>query len=115
MVSIETSSLTVTPAAPLSTMWRRPSAVATRNMSAPAASITSTFSPSRTMPSPSGFASRVKPPTAAGEPASQRAGVPRFSPTAIGRNQRSRCSSEPQSESARPAIVFENSGEGASA
>ena len=35
-------------------MWRRPSAVATRRKSAAAASMTSTFSPSRTVPSPVG-------------------------------------------------------------
>ena len=48
MASIEGSATTVTPAAPASTRWRRPSAVATRKKSAAAASGTRTFSPSRT-------------------------------------------------------------------
>ena len=51
----------------------------------------------------------------AAEPASQSAGTPRSSPSASGRRKRSRWSSEPQSESARPTTVLVKSGEGASA
>ena len=60
--SIDGSRLTVTPSASRSTTWRRPSEVATRKKSAAAASMTRTFSPSRTTPSPSALASIVKSP-----------------------------------------------------
>ena len=96
-------------------MWRLPSAVATTKKSALAASGTSTFLPSRTMPSPSALASIVKAPMVAGEPASQSAGTPRSSPPANGRRKRSRWSSEPQRLRAMLTIVLEKSGEGASA
>src|SRR6476469_8087000 len=65
VVSIEVEGVTVRPSAPRSTRWRRPSAVATRKKSAAAASMTRTFSPSSTMPSPSARGSIVKPPIVA--------------------------------------------------